>query len=1546
MTSDKTRSKIRVRALVLAQALILLASLGVPMAALAVDGDGSVTVSPTTVVSGSTGNTLTFVHTLASSWTTGQNVVRLQITVPGGGWSAPTLAAGAGRVAISAETCPGTPTIGVSGSNIQISGTNSNCQAGNTVTITYAATAGTTVGANTFTSSTRTAGNAGALTAVASSPVVTVTAPKVNTTTAITSHTPDPSVAGSAISVGVSVTRASGTATPGGTVTVSDGTDTSAPCTLSGSGATATATCSLTPSTSGAKTLTATYGGDAAFNGSSGTASHTVNKANSTTTITSDTPDPSIIGSAVSVGVSVTRASGSLTPGGTVTVSDGTVTSAPCALAGSFGTATATCSLTPSTAGVKTLTATYGGNTAFNGSSGTAAHTVTGADGSGTVAIHWDSVGNYAYGDPTVTPGMSLELIDFNFTATAPMAAGSQVTITIPAGWTPPTIADSPGVLAINPTTPALTTPTCTLPTAGTPQMAVSGSGPWTITIDVTCAAGSTFRVRWGNTLANVITAPAAGTYVFTTQSKGPGGTLTSIPAPQPTITVVKLNQAALSITAPAIKTYGDVPFTPTTSGGSGTGAVTFTSSTPAVCTASGSATVTIVGAGTCSVTATKAADANYNARTSASYDITVNKANQAPLVVTGTSSPAGYGSTQTLGTTGGSGTGAVTYSTGASTACSVVGNVLTITASTGTCSVTATKATDANYNARTSAAVSVTVAKGVLVVTPDAQSRTFGQAVPVYTFNVTGFAAGENAGNAAGYAAPTCTSTYTAATPVVSSPLTITCSGGSATNYTFNTTATALLTINKANQAALSIAAPATKTYGDVPFTPTTSGGSGTGAVTFTSSTPAVCTASGSATVTIVGAGTCSVTATKAADANYNARTSASYDITVDQAGSTTVVTCPANVTYTGSAQTPCSVTVTGPGGLSLTPDPTYADNTDAGTATASYAYAGDANHTGSSDSGTFVIDQAGSTTVVTCPANVTYTGSAQTPCSVTVTGPGGLSLTPDPTYADNTDAGTATASYAYAGDANHTGSSDSGTFVIDQAGSTTVVTCPANVTYTGSAQTPCSVTVTGPGGLSLTPDPTYADNTDAGTATASYAYAGDANHTGSSDSGTFVIDQAGSTTVVTCPANVTYTGSAQTPCSVTVTGPGGLSLTPDPTYADNTDAGTATASYAYAGDANHTGSSDSGTFVIDQAGSTTVVTCPANVTYTGSAQTPCSVTVTGPGGLSLTPDPTYADNTDAGTATASYAYAGDANHTGSSDSGTFVIDQADANCTITGYTGTYDGAAHGATGSCTGVNGEILAGLDLGASFTNVPGGTADWTLNNANYNARSGSVAITIGKAQADCTVTGYAGTYDGAAHGATGSCTGVGGTLLAGLDLGASFTDVPGGAADWLFANRNYFADSGSVDIDISAATQAIEFPPMPNVKMGAEGFVLGATTDSGLPVTYTSLTPDVCTVSGTTVTIVGVGTCSIEASQAGDGNHGPAQTVTQSFRVLPTDSSTPETSTASPFAILGGSGSIPPGLLLVVLAAGILAAVLTLLGLRARRDDPQWRDSGR
>ncbi|MCO4093831.1 MAG: hypothetical protein HEQ37_06450 [Acidovorax sp.] len=126
-------------------------------------------------------------------------------------------------------------------------------------------------------------------------------------------------------------------------------------------------------------------------------------------------------------------------------------------------------------------------------------------------------------------------------------------------------------------------------------------------------------------------------------------------------------------------------------------------------CTISGT-TLTAAAVGTCTVTATKAADTNYAAATSAGITVTVSQATQATLVAVSTPSTVAFGGTTTLSTTGGSGTGAVTYaSTNAN--CTISGTTLTA-AAVGTCTVTATKAADTNYAAATSAGITVTVSQ------------------------------------------------------------------------------------------------------------------------------------------------------------------------------------------------------------------------------------------------------------------------------------------------------------------------------------------------------------------------------------------------------------------------------------------------------------------------------------------------------------------------------------------------------------------------------------------------------------------------------------------------------------------------------------------------------------------------------------------------------------------------------------------------------------------------------------------------------------------
>lgn len=74
----------------------------------------------------------------------------------------------------------------------------------------------------------------------------------------------------------------------------------------------------------------------------------------------------------------------------------------------------------------------------------------------------------------------------------------------------------------------------------------------------------------------------------------------------------------------------------------------------------------------------------------------------QAPLTAIASPSTIVFGGSSTLSTTGGSGTGAVTYAvTAGGSFCSVSGTTLTGTG-VGTCRVTATKAADAQYNAAT----------------------------------------------------------------------------------------------------------------------------------------------------------------------------------------------------------------------------------------------------------------------------------------------------------------------------------------------------------------------------------------------------------------------------------------------------------------------------------------------------------------------------------------------------------------------------------------------------------------------------------------------------------------------------------------------------------------------------------------------------------------------------------------------------------------------------------------------------------------------------
>lgn len=90
---------------------------------------------------------------------------------------------------------------------------------------------------------------------------------------------------------------------------------------------------------------------------------------------------------------------------------------------------------------------------------------------------------------------------------------------------------------------------------------------------------------------------------------------------------------------------------------------------------------------------------------------------------------------------------------------------------------------------------------------------------------------------------------------------------------------------------------------------------------------------------------------------------------------------------------------------------------------------------------------------------------------------------------------------------------------------------------------------------------------------------------------------------------------------------------------------------------------------------------------------------------------------------------------------------------------------------------------------------------------------------------------------------------------------------------------------SVDVSDSVLAQTIDFPQPPDATL-LSTVNLTATSDSGLQVAFTSLSPDVCTVDTTSggVTVVAAGTCTIEAAQDGDATHAAAEPVSRSFAV--------------------------------------------------------------
>jgi hypothetical protein len=362
----------------------------------------------------------------------------------------------------------------------------------------------------------------------------------------------------------------------------------------------------------------------------------------------------------------------------------------------------------------------------------------------------------------------------------------------------------------------------------------------------------------------------AVGTYVISA-TLAPAGVLGNYAITYNTASFT-IGQAAQTITFGALsaKTYGDAPFVVSATGGASGNAVTFAASPAGVCTVSG-ATVTLTGVGTCTITASQAGNASYAAAADVVQSFAVAQAEQA--ITFGALSAKTYGDAPfAVSATGGASGNVVTFAASPAGVCTVSGTTVTLTGA-GTCTVTASQAGSANY----SAAPDVVQTFNVAAAAQAAVTLTVPAGATVGEAGLTAVAAGGSGTGTYSYASTTpsvCTvgpaSGTIAALTVGTCSLTATRAADA--NYLVSaTSAAASLLITKAAQAAVTVAVPSSATVGEAGLTAVAAGGSGTGAYSYASTTPSVCTVdAGSGSITALTVGNCGITATRATDTNY----------------------------------------------------------------------------------------------------------------------------------------------------------------------------------------------------------------------------------------------------------------------------------------------------------------------------------------------------------------------------------------------------------------------------------------------------------------------------------------------------------------------------------------------------------------------------------------------------------------------------------------------------------------------------------------------------
>jgi hypothetical protein len=184
------------------------------------------------------------------------------------------------------------------------------------------------------------------------------------------------------------------------------------------------------------------------------------------------------------------------------------------------------------------------------------------------------------------------------------------------------------------------------------------------------------------------------------------------------------------------------------------------------------------------------------------------------------------------------------------------------------------------------------------------------------------------------------------------------------------------------------------------------------------------------------------------------------------------------------------------------------------------------------------------------------------------------------------------------------------------------------------------------------------------------------------------------------------------------------------------------------------------------------------------------------------------------------------------------------------------------------------LACGLMLAACGSGGSGGNSEGRLQVINFAYPGGDTLLTPPKTLTATATSGLPVTFS---SGTPATCT-VSGNQMTLVSAGECriVASQPGGtSAD---GTKWAAADDTSQLFNVIKHPQTVAIVgPEYVFKAATSSVTLSTITDSGLPVDLTGGTPGVCTLSGSTLTILGKGSCAVTATQPGDANYSSATT---------------------------------------------------------------------